>query len=245
MRLFFHLLVVSLTCTSWAEEPAAHRLKGDGSHEQAGQPTVQPTLLVVAEKPLRLDFAEMPKEWKPKVLVHRVTGARRVPVAADPAELAAEGWRWQWTPPAARGPVRYEARFEGEPSRTVWIESRDPLWVRSTLEMLGKQFDWEARGLGPKERDALSARGLRVRDAASFREGDPVSLEMIPRQGGTARRRVLWNKDDPALVVWSPGPAAGDMQVHAPRWWVAPEALATDHGLIRLLDLFSEPPPKN
>jgi hypothetical protein len=65
---------------------------------------------------------------------------------------------------------------------------------------------------------------------------------MRPRQGDAARRRIVWDEENPSLLVWRPGPATGDLEARAPRWWISPAALATDHGLIRFLDLFSEPP---
>jgi hypothetical protein len=54
--------------------------------------------------------------------------------------------------------------------------------------------------------------------------------------------RVIWDEQDPGLIVWRPGTAAGALEVRAPRWRISPAALATDQGLIRFLDLFSEPP---
>lgn len=243
----FSFLVLALVNISFiqADESSSHHLNPDGSHKMPGQPTLQPILLVIAAKPLSLVFSDMPEDWKPEVVLHRVTATRRIPLVVEAAEIRDGTWSWQWTPPAARGPVRYEVRFEGKPLRAVWIESRDPEWIVSALEGLGTQYHWESRGLSAREREALSARGLRVREVSTIREGDPSVIEMVPRQGHTARRRVFWSIDHPSLVVWSPGPASGDIQLHAPRWWIDPEALATDHGLIRIIDLFSEPPPKD
>jgi hypothetical protein len=102
--------------------------------------------------------------------------------------------------------------------------------------------DWDAQGLSAEERAALTSHGLQLGQASTSGKKDIASLEMIPRQADASRRRVIWDEQDPGLIVWRPGPAAGDLEVRAPRWWISPAALATDQGLIRFLNLFSEPP---
>lgn len=242
MRLLIPLLVALIACPALADEIEAHHFDRSGNHQAAGRPELPPKLLVLAEKPLRLHIPGLAADWKAAVQVHRITSARRLPLQAPEAEAAADGWQWTWTPPAARGPAHYEIRFDGEPARVVRIESRDPAWLKATLEMLGNQVDWEAHGLSTAERAALTARGLQLGRAAADGKGEIASLQLLPRQADAARRRVVWDEQDPSLVVWRPGPAAGDLEVRAPRWWISPEALATDQGLIRFLDLFSEPP---
>ncbi|MCH7228023.1 hypothetical protein [Haloferula sp. A504] len=225
-----------IACCAAANE--VHRFDADGRHLPAGWPEPQPRIVVLAEEPLRLQFEGVPADWKPVVHLHRVTGTRRVPLAGGEAE----GASWTWTPPAARGPAHYEVRFGGEPERVVHIEARDPSWLKATLGMLRNQVDWNAVGLTADERRALTDHGLRIGGSSGRDMGVTASLEMTPRQGDAARRRVVWDERHPNLVVWRPGPAAGDLEVRAPRWWISAAALATDEGLIRMLDLFTEPP---
>ena len=241
MRLLIPLLTAYITCPALADEIAAHRFDKTGGYQPAGWPDLPPKLLVLAEKPLRLDFPGLPAEWKPAVQIHRTTSARKISIESPEVESTADGWQWIWTPPAARGPAHYEIRFDGEPKRIVLIETRDPAWLKATLEMLRTQVDWNAQGLSPEERAALTAHDLQLGRSSASGKKDIASLEMIPRQADAARRRVIWDEQDPALIVWRPGPAASDLEVRAPRWWISPTALATDQGLIRFLDLFSEP----
>lgn len=241
MRLPIPWLIAFIACPALADEAETHRFAGTGNYQPAGRPDFPPKLLVLAEKPLRLHFQGLAADWKPAVQLHRITSARKISIEAPEAEATAEGWQWTWTPPAARGPAHYEIRFEGEPARAVRIESRDPAWLKAKLEMLG-DAEWEASGLSPAERAALAHHGLRFGRTTAGGKQDDISLKMIPRQGDAARRRVIWNEENPDLVVWRPGPATGDLEVRAPRWWISPESLTTDHGLIRFLDLFSEPP---
>jgi hypothetical protein len=243
MRIHIPWMIACLAASAPADETATHRFSSKGGHVPAGWPKEYlPKLLVFAEKPLRLHFDGLATDWNPTVQLHRVTSGRRVPLQAGPAEAIADGWQWTWTPPATRGPALYEIRFDGEPTRVVRVESRDPAWLKATLETLANQVDWEAQGLTVEERTTLTDRGLRLGRAMAVKNGENASLQMIPRQVDAARRRVVWDKDHLESVVWRLGPAAGDIEVRAPRWWISPEALATDHGLIRFLDLFSEPP---
>jgi hypothetical protein len=243
MRLHIPSLIACLAASALADETATHRFSSMGSHMPAGWPKEYlPKLLVLAEKPLRLHFDGLAADWNPTVQVQRVTSSRRLPLQADSAEAIADGWQWTWTPPATRGPAVYEIRFDGEPARVVRVESRDPAWFKATLETLANQVEWEVQGLTAEERTALTGHGLRLGRAMAVKNGEDASLKMIPRQVDDARRRVVLDKDHPETVVWRQGPAAGDIEVRAPRWWISPEALGTDHGLIRFLDLFSEPP---
>ncbi|MCU0778190.1 MAG: hypothetical protein MUF86_11055 [Akkermansiaceae bacterium] len=237
-------MVVCIATPALADVMATHRFSANGMHMPAGWPKdYTPKLLVLAGKPLRLHFDGIAADWQPGVYLHRVTSGRRVPLQADPAEPAANGLQWTWTPPTTRGPAHYEIRLEGRPARVVRVESRDPAWLKTTLETLTTMVDWDAQGLTADELAAITAHGLQLGRSSAGGGNGVASLQMIPRHGGGARRRVVWDKENPELVVWRPGPAAGDLEVRAPRWWISPEALAADHGLIRFLDLFSEPPP--
>lgn len=246
MHLLLPLLTACIACPALADDIAAHRFDKNGGYQPAGWPELPPKLLVLAGKPLRLDFAGLAAglaaDWKPAVRMDRITAARRISLESPEAEATADGWQWTWTPPATRGPAHYELHFDGEPKRIVTIESRDPAWLKATLEMLRNQVDWDAQGLSPEERGALTARGLQLGRASASGKQSVPSLQMLPRRSEAARRRVIWDDQDPGRIVWRPGPAAGDLEVRAPRWWISPEALATDQGLIRFLDLFAEPP---
>ena len=241
MKLLITFLTACTICNALADENASHRFDENGAYQPAGYPDLPPKLVVLAEKPLRLDFPGLAAEWKPAVQIHRITSARKISLEAPEAEAPAGTWQWTWTPPKTSGPAQYEIQFDGEPKRVVHIETRDPAWKKATLEMLSNQADWDAQGLSPEERAALTKHGLKFSNSSNSKN-EIASLQMIPRQGSAARRRVVWDEQALSLVVWHPGPAAGDLEVRAPRWWISPAALATDQGLIRFLDLFSEPP---
>lgn len=241
MKLLIPFLTVCIVCYAMADEIEAHRFDEKGAYQPAGWPELPPKLIVLAEKPLRLDFPGLAPEWKPTVQIHRITSARKISLEAPAAAVTAGVWQWTWTPPKTSGPAQYEIQFDGEPRRVVHIETRDPAWKKATLEMLSNQADWDAQGLSPEESVALTKHGLQL-SKSSNSKNEIASLQMIPRQGDAARRRVVWDAQAPSLIVWRPGPATGDLEVRAPRWWISPAALATDQGLIRFLDLFSEPP---
>ncbi len=242
MRQLIPTMLLPLISLAPAEEMATFHFDENGTSRPAGWPDQPAKIFAIAEKPLRLHFSGSTADWEPVVRVHRITSARRLPLQADEAQAIADGWQWSWTPPANRGPAHYEVRFANTSSRTVRVETRDPAWLKATLEMLGNHVAWEALGLTADERAALIAHGLDLGHAAVGGKGEIASLLLIPRQSGTGRRRVVWDEEDPNLVIWRPGPAGGDLEVRAPRWWISPKALATDQGLIRFLDLFSEPP---
>lgn len=242
MKLLIPFLTACIAYPALADEIEAYHFDKNGGYQPAGWPDLTPKLVALAEKPLRLDFPGLAAEWKPAVQIHRITSARKISLEAPEAEATADGWQWTWTPPKTSGPAHYEIHFDGEPKRVVRLETRDPAWLKATLEMLGNQAEWDAQGLSPEERAALTKHGLQLSKSSASGKTGIASLQILPRQGNAARRRVVWDEQNPALIVWRPGPAAGDLEVRAPRWWISPAALATDQGLIRFLDLFSEPP---
>ena len=240
MRILILFLTVGMFCHAMAEEIEAHRFDINGTYQTAGLPDLPTKIIVLAEKSLRLDFPGLAADWKPMVQIYRVTSARKVALTAPTAEVIAGTWQWTWTPPKTSGLAQYEIQFNGEPKRVVLIEARDPAWMTSTLKMLSNQADWDAQGLSADERAAITKHGIQL-GKESNKKDEMASLQMIPHQGNASRRRVLWDAQATNLVVWRPGPATGDLEVRAPRWWISPAALATDQGLIRFLDLFSEP----
>lgn len=221
-----------------ADEAARHRFDSRGAHQPQGYPEQTPKILAVAGKPMTLHFSGLPTDWHPVIHIHRVTAARRIAVPSVGVESTKGGWRITWTPPETRGLAQYEIRLQGEPVRVVRIETRDQKQLAAAREDLSCA-DWEAQGLTAEERNALAALGILTKQD----EAATASLEIRPRKGVAPRRRIVWDKENTNLLVWHPGSAAGDMQARAPRWWISPAALATDEGLIRFLDLFSEPQP--
>lgn len=236
------IFLTFLTSAMLADEVTKHHFNASGHHLAAGWPQDHlPKLLVIAEKTISLQFEGLSTAGLLSVQLHRITYTRKIPLEAPAAESTPDGWQWTWTPPKTRGPAHYEVIFGSEPKRIVHIESRDPARVKATLDML-VLADWTAEGLSHEELAALASHGLRIAKSNSSGKADTASLQMLPKQGDASRRRIVWDKDNPTLVVWKPGPATGDVEVRAPRWWISPAALATDEGLIRFLDLFSEPP---
>jgi hypothetical protein len=242
MRLLIPLLTAFIVCPLLGEEAETHRFEKSGGYQIAGLPNSPPEIMAVAGKSLRLDFPGFGSDPKPKVQLYQINSARKTSIQSPEAIATPQGWQWTWTPPATRGTANYEFIFEGETKQIVLLEIRDPAWLKATLEMLSNQATWEAHGLDPEEREALTAHGLELGRASTSEKQKIASLQIIPRQGDAARRRVVWDEQEPNLVVWRQGPSAGDVEIRAPRWWISPAALATDQGLIRFLDLFSEPP---
>lgn len=242
MRFLRPVPLLVLVCCAQAEEPSTHRFDEGGLEMAAGWPKEQaPQLLVIAETPVLLEFPSTAGNPPPEVRLHRVTAARMIPLDCPASEATAEGWQWSWTPSKTRGPARYEVRFLSNPNRIVRLESRDPAWLKETLEMLGRAT-WNGENLSREEITALSRHGIRIESSSPARNGTGVNLQMIPSQGDAARRRVEWDGENPHLVVWQPGPSTGDVEIRAPRWWISPAALATNQGLIRFIDLFTAPP---
>lgn len=238
MRLVLPFLSLCLAVIAVGDEAANYRFGPRGAYLPEGFPEHAPKILAVADKPVTLHFPGLPADWRPAVHVHRITSARRVALPSAEPEFTGDGWRITWTPPATRGSAQYEIRLEGEPKRVVRIETRDPKLLAATREALAKA-DWESQGITIEERTALAALGIRIQS----NKAATASLEMRPRQGDAGRRRIVWDEENPDLLVWRPGLATGDLEARAPRWWISPEALGTDHGLIRFLDIFAEPPP--
>ena len=102
----------------------------------------------------------------------------------------------------------------------------------------------EVRSLFHNQIQAIQRIGIsRISITPSQRGWDSARLTAPSHDvGGGSVRAIIWNEEHPDLVVWRTGPVTDDLEARAPRWWISPAALATDHGLIRFLDLVSEPP---
>ena len=235
----FWLLFTGLI--AFADEPAVHQIGVSGEYLPPGRPASGPHLLAVGGKPLRLNWMGGRPATSVPIRVDRITAARRIPVAKGETTLDGQGWSWEWTPPITRSVVIYEVTLNEKVESAVRIDVRDPQWMKDLLTKM-QLLQWESANLSRDELAALASVGLRKIIPASRSTGSTTTLSMISTDPGATKRRVIWDQDQPDLVVWRPGPAAGDLDIRAPRWWISPAALATDEGLIRLLDLFSEPP---
>jgi hypothetical protein len=230
-------LSIFLAIITHADEVATHHFDAHGAHQTEGFPEQTPSILAIAGKSITLHFSSLPAEWNPVVHIHRITSSRQLELDPSEAKRIDDIWQLTWTPPETRGPAQYLIRLKGEPNRVIRIETRDRKWLDATLKALAGA-DWEAQGLTAEERAALATRGIQIQSNKAV----IATLEIRPRQGDAARRRIVWDEENPTLLVLRPGPAVGDLEARAPRWWISPAALATDHGLIRFLDLFSKPP---
>lgn len=221
--------------------PVEHQISASGGIEVVGRPKSPPLILALGGKDLRVIWAEDHAQAPVPVKVHRTTAARRVLIEDGQATASEHGLAWTWAPPATRSTVRYQIVLENRPDHPVTLEVRDPEWSRGIIAKLAS-MEWQAQGLTPAETGALTNIGLPAISRNSPAARDPARLSAKSNQVGNPVRIVTWDEENPDLVVWRPGPAAGEVEIRAPRWWISPEALATDHGLIRFLDLFSEPP---
>lgn len=220
--------------------PVEHRISAAGI-EAPGRSKSPPIILALAGKEIRLIWVGENVQVPVPVKVFRTTAARSVIVADGEAIVSKAGLAWTWTPPATRATVRYQIVLENQPDHPVTLEVRDPEWSRGILAKLAS-MEWHATGLTPAETEALTRIGLPAISLAPAPGQDLARLTAKSNDAAGPIRAVTWDEEHPDLVVWRPGPAAGDVEIRAPRWWISPAALATDHGLLRFLDLFSEPP---
>lgn len=231
-------LLVSLSICR-AGESALHRIDADGRHLTPGRPVTPPVILAIGGKPLAIQWADVPYQSPPGVALDRTTATRRVTVASGEASQAGKEWAWTWTPPVTGTAARYELRVAASQKPIAKIEVRDPRWLAGLLSRLSL-VKIEATGLSHEEMESLSRIGLH--GIARKTDSMEPSLRLVSPEPGAARRHITWDTEHADLVVWRPGPAQGDLEIRAPRWWISPAALATDHGVIRLLELLSEPP---
>lgn len=242
MRFFLPYLILSMCVSSVLADEEVYRFDPNISYKPAGLPNIPPTILAVSEKPLKILLNGFEKQEMPEVNLYRITAARRVPIDSPWKTTKNDDFQWTWTTPKVGGPSRYEVHFGFEPAKVIKIEIRAQNWLKETLEIL-RGVEWKASGLSADELAVLRSHGLKIKHESSSDFADhSASLQMFPRHGSAPRRRVIWNEHDPALVVWRSGAVSTDIEIRAPRWWISPESLATDQGLIRFLDLFSEPP---
>ncbi len=242
MRLSLPFILLSFASVSvLADELTIHTIALDGSHRPAGFPEALPLLTVLGGKPVRVIWKDKAANDITPLTVDRITDTRRVPLTVGTAAASDGEWSWEWTPPVTRGVVTYEIASKNEGISVIRIEVRNPDEFRVLTKTM-QTMEWEASGMDRKETDALTALGFRIRTTnAASNQALPV-LRMTSSDPAQSRRTVTWDQAKPDLVVWRAASAAGDIDIRAPRWWISAEALATDEGRIRFLDLFSSSP---
>jgi hypothetical protein len=242
MRFPYTFLLICLTrAAAFAEQPAVHTIAEDGSHRTPGRPAAAPHLLVLGGKPMRVVCKDASATAEIPLSVDRITDTRRIPLTKSHAVASDGEWHWEWTPPATRGIVIYEISPTKNGMARLRIEVRNPEDFNGQLKAL-KSMAWEAAGLERSESDALSALGLRLRTSRTSGTLATPLLRMVSKDPTQSTRNVTWDQDRHDLVVWRFGPGPGDADIRAPRWWISAEALASDEGRIRFLDLFANSP---
>lgn len=238
------LILISLWASiSMAAPPSknSHSISPDGSYRPSGRPAKTQHIVALAGKPLDLYWSIPKASEAATIRVDRLTNTRRIASTSGKIRTSETGWHWTWKPPAAKGPAHYEISIKDHPALTLHIETRDTEWFEETKSALSK-MQWEEAGFTSKEREALTGLGFKLVKARDVAKDSPALLRMIPLNGALGRRDVTWDNEQHDTVVWAPGTTAGDLRVRTPRWWISPEALATDQGIIRILDLFSKAP---
>jgi len=182
------------------------------------------------------------KDGKPVAIhVHRVTDARRVPLAEEKLAVAAEV-HWAWEVPAVKGPARYEATLDLPTPVVLVIEAKDRASHEAALKALAGA---KVTVTGAKDAEVAALRLLGMKpqaERAATGSSEVVMLVEATGDGGDWRRELRFSADLTAEVVWVAGPGANDWRVRLPRSWIAPAVLATTEGRIRLVECLIEPP---
>lgn len=219
-----------------------HAIDSTGTNLPAGRPQTPPKLLAIAGKLMEIHWTKPDKTAElPIIRIDRITDTRKSSITAPTIQDAETKWILNWKPPVASGPVHYEIQIEGFPSLTVQIETRDPDWIKSMQSQI-PLMEWQYSKLKGTETTALTALGFKLQTANDAAKHQPAFLRMIPKEASAPRREITWDETEQDLVVWSQGATANDLRIRAPRWWISPEAIKTDQGLIRILDLYFEIP---
>lgn len=235
------LLIFCLTFSQVSAQEI-HAIDSTGTNLPAGRPPTTPKLLAIAGKPMEIHWVKPDKTATlPTIRIDRITDTRKTTVTAPTMQDAETKWVLNWKPPVARGPAHYEIQIEGFPTLTVRIETRDPDWIKSMQSQI-PLMEWQHSELKRPETTALTTLGFKLQPASDAAKNQPAFLRMIPKEASAARREITWDESEHDLVVWSQGATANDLRIRAPRWWISPEALKTDQGLIRILDLYFEIP---
>jgi hypothetical protein len=233
-------LILSLALAPVATAGTAkHRISASAEVEVPGRPKTPPLILALGATEIRLIWTDANAQAAVPVGIYRLTAAHRVFIADGEAAVTKHGLAWTWTPPATRSTVRYQIILGSQPDGPVTLEVRDLEWTRGVIAKL-RDMEWQANGLTPAEIGALAELGITTISQPGTQQ-TPARLTTKSRDAAGPIRAVTWDEEHADLVVWRPGPAAGDVEIRAPRWWISPAALATNDGQLRFLDLFSEP----
>ena len=225
-----------------AQDAGVQRIAADGSTVFSGRPTSCPPHKALAEKPLAFIWAADSTEGgTPGIQVCRITDTRRVKMASGDATRTPDGWSWEWTPPQTKAVVTYEVVLSALPKKPILLEVYDAKWL-SVLVSRMAELQFESQGLIEDELTALKRVGVTKISNQPGIPGQPAFLRLISAAPANQHREIFCEERNHQLVVWRPGNAVGDFSIVAPRWWMSPEALATDHGIIRLIQLLAEPP---
>lgn len=220
---------------------ALHQMSAHDCYLPAGRPDSSPTIFAIAGKPLELrwEIAEPTEDLI--VQVDRITDTRRVSIIAAPSTSSGKTCSFHWDVPDTHGTVFYEVRLDDRPETAFRIETRSAEWVKKSISALSR-MQWESSLLSSDELRVLSTLGITT--TLAHDQGASAFLRMIPDQAKLGRRLVKWSDKELDLVVRQTNTATGDLRIQAPRWWISPKALSSDHGIIRLLDLYFQTPVK-
>lgn len=223
------------------EKDQVYRIHEDKEIKHHGRPNENPFVFALSGKLLRINWeVNAPDEIDPSVLVDVITHTRRKLVATTNGEITKSGLSWTWTPPKSRSITRYEARLRDMPQHRVTIVAHDPEWMAGVREKF-LSFEWEAIGLTKDELKALKQIGISIDRKKARKKTETEQAKVALSNTKFPTKSVTWNSQNHDLVVWTKNNSTGDVIIEAPRWWISPEALDSDHGKIRLLKLFSEP----
>ena len=236
-------VTLALACVASVATGATneHRISTSSGVEAPGRPKSPPIILALADAEIRLIWTDATAKGAVPLKVYRLTATRRVFIANGEANVSQQELAWTWTPPLTRSIVRYQIVLENQPDHPVILEVRDPEWSRAVIAKLAG-MKWQATGLNPAEIGALAGIGIPITSQPLAVDQGAARVTARSHDAAGPIRTITWDEEHPDLVVWRPGSAAGDVEIRAPRWWISPAALATDHGQLRFLDLFSEPP---
>ena len=185
------------------------------------------------------------KDGKPvTVHIHRVTGARRVPLAEMKLEAPAGEVNWAWDVPVVKGPARYEATLDLPVPVVLVIEATDRASHEAALKALANA---KLTSTGAKDAEVAALRQLGLKPtagrAATGSNEVVILIESNGENGGGGwRREVRFSGDAPGEVVWAAGPGPNDWRARMPRAWISPAVLETTEGRIRLVECLFNPP---
>lgn len=214
----------------------------DGSRTMLGRPESASPQMVLTGKPLTLIWdAQAGGDALSKVRVERITATRRIEVAAGEIRKLENQWSWSWTPPKTRSVVKYRVRLEAVPDQPILLQVYSADWL-SELRHTMAAMKWEAQGLSTEELTALNQAGSGVIISRPQQKGVPARIRITGKGPGNPRLELTLDEENHEMTVWKPGTGANDVRIRAPRWWISPAALATDHGMIRFYQILSQIP---